>query len=534
MDNKNKVRSLDVLVVGAGFAGIYLLQKLRGMGFSTRILEAASGIGGTWFWNRYPGARCDVDNMFYSYSFDENLDQEWEWMERYPSQPEILEYINHVADRFNLWPDIQLDTCVESAIYDHANAKWLITTEKGEHFSARFCVMATGCLSAANQPNFKGNKDFTGRVFHTGHWPADEIDFTGRRVGVVGTGSSAVQVIPEVARQAVHLTVFQRTASYVVEAYNRPLDSTDQAHFRANHHELREAAKKTFGGFTNVMNDQSALSVSESECRAKLEEGWKAGGNSLLVSFNDFAFSEDANIRAQDFVRDKIREAVHDPEIAEKLLPRHVIGCKRLCLGTDYYGTFNRENVTLIHLGDKGVEKTTESGLVAENTEFPLDDLILATGFDAMTGALNKIHIQGRDDLTLRKAWEAGPRTYLGLMSEGFPNLFMVTGPGSPSVLSNMLPTIEHHVEWIADCIGYLRGRKFEKIEADLQAQNRWVEHGNEIASKTLRYSCSSWYLGANSPGKPWVFMPYIGGMPSYRDKCAAVAANGYEGFRLT
>ena len=530
----NSEMKLDAFIVGAGFAGMYMLHKLRGMGFSARVVDAASGVGGTWYWNRYPGARCDVDSMFYSYAFDEDLEQEWAWTERYPSQPEILRYANHVADRFDLWPDIQLETRVASAKYDEAAARWRVTTEAGDVFSAQFCIMATGCLSAANMPKFDGLDDFAGRVFHTGHWPHQPVDFTGRRVGVVGTGSSAVQAIQEIAKQASHLTVFQRTATYVVEAFNRPLAPGEQSEIKANYSEIRAAAKKTFGGFTTVTNDQSALSVSQEECRQGLEEAWQAGGISFQAAYNDFAFSEEANTRAQEFVRDKIRETVTDPEIVEKLLPHHIIGCKRLSLGTNYYGTFNRPNVSLVQLGEDGVERVTAEGLMADGTEYWLDDLVLATGFDAMTGALLRIDIQGRDGMPLKKAWAAGPRNYLGLMTNGFPNLFTVTGPGSPSVLSNMLPTIEHHVEWIADCLGFLRDRKIREMEANLDAQDRWVERANEVASKTLRYRCSSWYLGANVPGKPRVFMPYIGGMPSYREKCAAVAAQEYEGFELT
>jgi len=533
MSKYQNVSSLDVLIVGAGFGGIYMLHKLRELGLSAKIVDVASGVGGTWFWNRYPGARCDVESMFYSYSFDKELEQEWEWTERYPAQPEILSYINHVADRFNLRPHIQLETRVTSAVYDETDATWLVTTNGDNDFSARFCIMATGCLSAANTPDFDGLKNFKGRTFHTGKWPHEDVDFSGRRVGVIGTGSSGVQIIPEIGNQADHLTVFQRTASYVAEAFNRPLDAAEKADIKANYEEIRTAAKKTFGGFTIVANDQSAMAVSEKDCRNKLEEGWKAGGNSLMASFNDIADNEDSNLRAQDFVRDKIRQAVPDVETAEKLSPQHLIGCKRLCLGTNYYDTYNRDNVTLISLGEKGVERLTAKGVVADDTEFEIDDLILATGFDAMTGTLSKIPIHGRNNVTLNEAWEAGPRTYLGLMTHGFPNLFMITGPGSPSVLSNMLPTIEQHVEWIAECIGYLEEKNIKEIEPDLQAQDNWVEHGNEIASKTLRYSCSSWYLGANVPGKPRVFMPYIGGMPAYREKCAAVTAAGYEGFKL-
>lgn len=526
-------KKLDAVIIGAGFAGMYMLHKLRELGFSARVLDAASGVGGTWYWNRYPGARCDVDSMFYSYGFDEDLEQEWEWTERYPAQPEILLYANHVADRFDLRPDIQLDTRVASAIYDDGAARWCVTTDADEVFTTQFCILATGCLSAANMPKFDGLDDFAGRVFHTGHWPHQPIDFAGRRVGVIGTGSSAVQAIPEIARQASHLTVFQRTATYVVEAFNRPLDVAEQSKIKAHYQELRAAARKTFGGFTMAANDQSALSVSEEECRQGLEEGWKFGGIAFLASYNDFGSNEDANMRAQEFVRDKIRDSVTDPATAEKLLPHHIIGCKRLSLGTNYYEAYNRDNVTLVQLGEKGVDRITANGLVSEDTEYAFEDLVMATGFDAMTGSISRIDIRGRKGLPLGKAWEAGPRTFLGLMTNGFPNLFTITGPGSPSVLSNMIPTIEQHVEWVADCLEYLRDNNVIEMEAELDAQDAWVDHGNEIASKTLRYTCSSWYLGANVPGKPRVFMPYIGGMPSYRDKCDAVAAKGYEGFEL-
>ena len=525
---------LDALIVGAGFAGLYMLHKLRGMGFAARAVDAATGVGGTWYWNRYPGARCDVESMFYCYQFDDELSQEWEWTERYPAQPEILRYANHVADRFDLWPDIRLNTRVVSAVYDESAAGWRIETDTGETLLASYCIMATGCLSAANRPDFPGLDDFEGRVFHTGHWPHEPVDFTGRRVGVIGTGSSAVQAIPEIAKQAAHVTVFQRTATYVIPANNRPLDAVEQQDIKARYPELRAAARKTFGGFAVPTGRESALSVSEEECRETLGRAWNQGGIGFLNSYIDFGIDEEANIRAQEFVRDKIREIVDDPETAEKLLPRHTIGCKRLSLGDDYYATYNRPNVELVPLGHEGIGRIAADGLTAAGEEFRFDDLVLATGFDALTGALARIDIRGRNGLPLRKAWEAGPRMYLGLMSSGFPNLFAITGPGSPSVLSNMMPTIEHHVEWIAGCIGFLRQAGIREIEPHLEAQDSWVEHGNEVASRTLRYTCSSWYLGANVPGKPRVFMPYIGGMPSYMEKCAAVAAAGYEGFELT
>ena len=530
----DRATRLDALIVGAGFAGLYMLHKLRGMGFAARVIEAASGVGGTWYWNRYPGARCDVESMFYCYQFDDDLSQEWQWTERYPAQPEILRYANHVADRFDLWPDIRLNARVASAVYDETAAEWRVETDTGENFLSRYCIMATGCLSAANRPDFPGLDDFAGRVFHTGHWPHEPVDFGGRRVGVIGTGSSAVQAIPEIAREAARLTVFQRTATYVVPANNRPLDPGEQADIKARYPEIRAAAKKTFGGFAVPTGRESALSVSEEECRQVLERAWNHGGIGLLNSYIDFGIDEAANERAQAFVRDKIRETVEDPETAEKLLPRHTIGCKRLSLGDAYYATFNRPNVELVPLGEDGIGRIAADGLTTAGKDYRLDDLVLATGFDAMTGALSRIDIRGRNGLALRKAWAAGPRMYLGLMTNGFPNLFTVTGPGSPSVLSNMMPTIEHHVEWIADCIGFLRDNGIREIEPGLDAQDAWVAHGNEVASRTLRYTCSSWYLGANVPGKPRVFMPYIGGMPSYMKKCAAVAAAGYEGFELT
>ena len=533
MTGENNPLFSDVLIVGAGFAGIYMLYRLRERGFSAAIIETGSGVGGTWYWNRYPGARCDVDNMFYSYSFDEKLDMEWNWSERYPTQTEILEYANHVVERYDLGAFIHLNSRVISARYLDGGPYWLLQVEDGRQFSSQFVVMATGCLSAANLPAFPGTETFGGRLYHTGHWPKEKIDFTGRRVGVVGTGSSGVQVIQEVAKVAQKLTVFQRTASYVVEAFNHRLTDEDRAYFKENHRELRSAAKETFGGFSNIANDQSALSVSHEECQQKLERAWQAGGNSLLVSFNDLVFSADANKLAQDFVRDKIRAIVKDKETLQKLIPHHTIGCKRLCLGTNYYETYNRQNVCLIQLDETGIQRVTPEGVIANGTEFELDDLILATGFDAMTGALAKINIEGRDGLKLRDAWAAGPRTYLGLMTHNFPNFFTVTGPGSPSVLSNMLPTIEHHVDWISECLCYLRESEVTVIEADLDAQDTWVEHGNQIAAGTLRYTCSSWYLGANVPGKPRVFMPYIGGMPAYRKICENVVSRGYKGFTL-
>ena len=534
MTDGTLTKPLDVAVVGAGIAGLYLLHRLRAAGFSVTVLEAADDLGGTWYWNRYPGARCDVDSMFYSYSFDDDLQQEWEWTERYATQPEILRYLNHVAERFDLRRDIRFGTRVRAARFDEENGTWTLEAEDGARIHSRFCIMATGCLSAPNAPDFPGLEDFAGDLFRTSNWPHREVDFTGQRVGVVGTGSTGIQLIPVVAEQAAQLIVFQRTPNYVIPAQNRPLDPEEVREIKARYDELRETAKTTPGGFNFIANDVSALSVGEEERNREFEKRWQLGGIPFLGAFNDLALDAAANETAQEFVRAKIRRIVADPETADRLCPDNFFGCKRLCLDTGYFETFNRPNVRLVDVAKNPIERITEAGVQVAGTVHELDALILATGFDAMTGALNRIEIRGRDGAALKEKWCAGPRTYLGLAIAGFPNLFIVTGPGSPSVLSNMMPSIEHHVDWITDCLGYLRDRAAATIEADRGAEDDWVEHVNEVADRTLRVGCDSWYIGANIPGKPRVFMPYIGGVPAYRKKCDEVVAAGYEGFRVT
>ena len=530
----NKTQTLDVLVVGAGVAGLYLVHRLRQLGLTVKAVDRASDVGGTWYWNRYPGARCDVDSMFYSYGFDEDLEQEWTWTERYAAQPEILAYLSHVAYRFDLRKDILFNTSISAASYDEENRSWHLTTGDGEMLQASFCVMATGCLSATNKPVFPGQNTFQGAIYHTGDWPHEGVDFAGQRVGVIGTGSSGVQAIPEIALEAEHLTVFQRTANYVVPAQNRPLEEDEIAAVKSKYQELRAFARTTPGGFNFAPGDKSALEVTEQERATEYEKRWQIGGIPFMGAFNDLALNEEANQTAQDFVREKIRDILTDPPLAEMLCPDTVIGCKRLSLGTGYFETFNRANVSLVDVSSASIDRITKDGLAVDGKEYALDSLVFATGFDAMTGALSRINISGRHGIKLKDEWAAGPRTFLGLAMAGFPNLFIVTGPGSPSVLSNMLPTIEQHVEWISDCIAHLRDKGFASIEAERSVQNDWVDHVNDLAAKTLRYTCNSWYLGANVPGKPRVFMPYIGGMPAYRDKCDQVAANGYEGFDLS
>ena len=524
----------NAVIIGAGFAGLYMLHRLRTMGIPATVLEAGSGVGGTWFWNRYPGARCDVESMEYSYQFSDQLQQEWEWTERYAAQPEILRYANHVADRFDLRRDIQLNARVTSVTFDDVEARWVIATADGGRTSAAFCIMATGCLSAPNEPAIPGLAGFDGAHYHTGQWPHEGVDFTGQRVAVIGTGSSAVQSIPIIAAQAAHLFVFQRTANYAVPAHNAPLDPEAQHAVKADYAGLRQRAKQTMTGIAFDYSDASALAATPQELEREYEARWQRGGLSFLGAFKDLMLDADANRTAAEFVRAKIRQRVRDPAVAELLCPTNTIGCKRLCIDIGYYETFNRPNVTLIDVGRSPIEAITRRGVKVNGQEIEVDAIVLATGFDAMTGALLRIDIRGSQGVRLADKWRDGPRGYLGVAIAGFPNLFTITGPGSPSVLTNMLPTIEHHVEFIADGLGYMRDRGLRRIEPQPEAEDAWVAHSNEVAGRTLRYTCGSWYLGANIPGKPRVFMPYIGGFPRYVQKCAEVAAAGYDGFALS
>ena len=529
-------RRVDVVVVGAGFAGLYALHRLRGLGLSVQVFEAGSGVGGTWFWNRYPGACCDVESIEYSYSFSPELEQEWEWSERYPSQPEILRYIDHVADRFDLRRDIQLDTRVTAATYDEAGGRWTVITDRGDEVSAQFCILATGCLSAAKRPEVAGLESFEGDWYHTGRWPHEGVDFGGRRVGVIGTGSSGIQSIPVIAEQAAHLVVFQRTPNFSLPARNRPLDPEAQAAVKASYPALRERARRSYAGIAVPAPSKSALAVDPDERRRRYEAAWEAGGlMSMTTTFADLIVDKSANDTAADFIRSKIREIVADPDVAEALTPTdHPFGTKRPCLDSGYFETFNRDNVTLVDLRRTPIVEIVPSGVRTTHAVHELDSLVFATGFDAMTGAVLRIDVRGRGGSLLREKWAAGPRTYLGLATAGFPNLFIVTGPGSPSVLSNMVVSIEQHVDWIADCISFLRAKGIGAIEATVESEDAWVDHVNELANGTLFPTANSWYVGANVPGKPRVFMPYVGGLPIYRATCDEVTADGYRGFSLT
>ena len=529
---RHSVQDVDVLVVGAGFAGLYMLYRLRELRFDVCVVERGDGVGGTWYWNRYPGARCDVESMEYSYSFSAELQQEWEWTERYAGQPEILKYLNHVADRFDLRKDIQFNTEVEAAHYDDRAKRWNIQTACGRRFSAQFVVMATGCLSSHNVPKFDGVDRFEGNLYHTGQWPHEPVDFSGQELGIIGTGSSAIQAIPHLAEQAGQLTVFQRTPNYSVPARNQALEPQEMETIKANYPQLRAINKLMPAalGARSGMNNQSALEADAEERDRLFHERWLTGGFGFLGAFNDLTVNRQSNELAASYVRDRIRETVVDPEVAEMLLPDNVIGCKRLCLDTGYFETYNRPNVKLIDVNEEPIIGLTANGIETTNREYEFDSVIFATGFDAMTGTLLRIDIRGRDGITLAAKWAAGPRTYLGLTVAGFPNMFMISGPGSPSVLTNMVVSIEQHVDWVCECISDLHANQLTTIESTVEAEDAWVERVNQIADQTLYPTCNSWYLGANVPGKPRVFMPHVG-FPSYVEKCDEVVNNEYEGF---
>jgi cyclohexanone monooxygenase len=525
---------VDVVVVGAGLAGMYLLHRLRKLSFSVRVFETGDDVGGTWYWNRYPGARCDVESMEYSYSFSEELQQEWCWSERYAGQAEILRYVNHVAERFDLRRDIRSKTRVVSAHFDDSGTRWRITTEHGERVTARFCIMAVGCLSTAQIPAIPGLDTFQGRWYHTGRWPHEAVDFSGQRVGVIGTGSSGIQSIPVIAREAAHLYVFQRTPNYAFPACNAPLDPDDERRVKASYAELRQAERTSRAGYMIDRGEVPALSVSPNEREREYARRWERGGFGYTSAYNDLLTDAVANETAAEYVRARIREIVRDPVVAELLSPKdHPIGTKRLPLDSGYYETYNRDNVTLVDIRSSPIEAITPTGLRTGAAEYALDSIVFATGFDAMTGPLFGIDIQGRGGCSLREKWSAGPRTYLGIASAGFPNLFMITGPGSPSVLSNMIVSIEQHVDWTIDCLTCLRDRGLNRIEPELSAEDAWVAHVNEIAHATLYPQANSWYMGANIPGKPRIFMPYVGGVGTYRQLCDEIAEVGYRGFTL-
>jgi cyclohexanone monooxygenase len=531
----NGRQSFDAVIIGAGFSGLYMLHRLRGLGMSAQVIEAGSDVGGTWYWNRYPGARVDIESQEYSYSFSEDLERDWVWSERYAAQPEILRYINHVADRFDLRAGIMFNTRVTSAHFEASAGRWQVATDQGHEFDARFCIAATGCLSVPNEPNFPGQDEFAGATYHTGRWPHEGVDFTGKRVAVIGTGSSAIQSIPQIAKQASAVYVFQRTPNYSVPAHNGPLDPSVKQNWLSDREANRLAQRQSRAGFlSSNPREELATQVGDNERRQVFEDRWAMGGFAVQSGFADLSIDPVANAMIAEFAADKIREAVHDPKVADKLIPKdYPFGTKRLCVDTGYYPVFNEAHVHLIDLRESPLVTITKTGVKTTAQEFDVDAIVFAIGFDAMTGALSRIDIRGRHGVQLKDAWAEGPKSYLGLMVAGFPNFFTITGPGSPSVLSNMIVSIEQHVDWLSDLFAQMALANLSLIEPTPDAQSGWVDHVNEIANHTLYPYANSWYLGANVPGKPRVFMPYIGGVGAYRELCTAIAANGYMGFKL-
>ena len=531
---ENSISHYDAVVIGAGFAGLYMLYRLRGLGLRTRVYERGGGVGGTWYWNRYPGARCDTESMTYSYSFSPELEQEWSWTERYATQPEILAYAEHVAERFDLLRDIQFNTSVTSAVYDDQRRVWCIATDSGESVTAQFCITAAGCMtSAAAMPDYPGLEDFKGEWYHTGRWPHERVDFSGKRVGIIGTGSSGVQSTIAIAKECKHLVVFQRTPNFSVPAWNGPLQPEAARAIKADYRNLREQARYAQIGIPFVSNGKSAKNVAPDEREREYEEAWAEGGFNFVMAYPDILTDLESNRTAADFVARKIRKAVNDPAIAELLTPNdHPLGTKRMCVDTGYYETFNRENVSLVNLRSSPIEAITPTGVRTTDASYDLDVLVFATGFDAITGPLLNLNIRGRSGL-LKEKWAQGPRTYLGLSTVGFPNLFMITGPGSPCVLSNMLVSIEQHVEWIAGCIEFMRNHGVDTVEPTLEAENDWVKTVHEVGHSTLYPMANSWYTGSNIKGKVRMFTPYAGGVGKYRQICDEVVARGYDGFRF-
>lgn len=531
---EEQATDFGAVIVGAGFAGLYALHRLRNeMGLSARVYEAGSGIGGTWHWNRYPGARSDSSSWIYCYSFDEDLRQEWQWSERYPQQPEILNYLEHVADKFDLNRDIQLETRVTAATFDEDAERWEVCMDTGEVVLARFLIAALGALSAANLPDIPGLENFTGDWYHTAEWPHEGVDFTGKKVGTIGTGATGIQVATEIAEQADHLTVFQRTPNYALPLGNHALDEEFRRWYKENYEEIWEWVRHNFSGHDYDFIGKSILEATPEERESAFQERYERGGFGLwLGNYDDIIDNREANDPVSNWMREKIRERIDDPVTAERLIPRnHGFGTKRVPLENGYYEIFNRDNVELVDVQKAPIEEITATGVRAKDGDHEFDALVFATGFDAMTGPYNKIDIRGRDGQLLRDKWAEGPRTYLGIMSAGYPNLFAITGPQSPSVLTNMPVAIEQHVDWISDAIQHMLDNGLNVVEPTSEAEEEWVDHSQEVAYATLLPQSATWYMGANIPGKPQVFLPYLGGLGPYRQKCDEVAENDYEGF---
>lgn len=533
MSAPQEVQTHDVIVIGAGFAGIYLVHRLRDeLGLAVQGFERGGDVGGTWYWNRYPGARCDFESDFYSYSFDADIQRDWEWTERYASQPEILRYARFVADRLDVRRSIAFDTAVTRAEFDERDSMWSVETAQGDTHRARFLVGATGGLSVPLKPNIAGLESFAGPVLHTAEWPHEPIDLSSKRVAVIGTGSSGAQVIPQLALQAEHVTVFQRTATFTFPAVNRPLTASERRQTRRNYAALRQAGKESQQGVPIELPIGAFADVEPGQLRAELERRWRGGGWGVAGALTDGLTSREANEAIAEFVREKVRLTVDDPDTARRLEPRdYPVGTKRIVLDTDYLETFNRRNVSLVSLRETPIERVTPDGIWVGGALHSADVIVLATGFDAATGALSAFDVIGVDGRVLREEWQVTPRAFLGLAVHGFPNLFLVTGPGCAAAFANVLASIEHHVRWISGYIDYCGRKGIRRVEASAEAEAEWGAHVAELADETLFPEADSWYMGANVPGKPRTFIAYLGGTPMYERTCDEIAAAGYPGF---
>jgi len=529
---------LDAIIVGAGFSGLYMLHRLRKLGLSVRVYEQGGGVGGTWYWNRYPGARCDSESVYYMFTdhMSEDLLSEWNWTERYAAQPEILRYLEFAADKMDLRRDIQFNARVTSAVYNGDRSTWDIGLQDGTSASARFLVTAVGCLSSTNTPRFSGAQTFAGQSYHTGAWPHEPVDLSGKRVAVIGTGATAVQAVPEIAKEAAHVWVFQRTPNYDIPGRNRPLSADYSASVKADYPDLWRKARESGFGLPYQVAERSAVDYSPEDRERIYEAAWEKGGFYMgLDTFSDFLVNAASNETISEFVRGKIREMVRDPGVAELLAPKdHPFFTKRPPLENGYYEAFNRDNVTLVDVRTAPIQEITPNGVRTSGTEYDVDIIVYATGFDAMTGALFGMGITGRDGQALATKWAEGPLTYLGLTTTGFPNLFMITGPQSPSVLSNMPVAIEQNVEWIAGLIEHMREHGLDAADPAQDAEDQWVAHHNQVAAATLLPGTDSWWVGANIPGKPRTLYPYVGGVGPFRQICEDIAADGYRGMTFS
>jgi cation diffusion facilitator CzcD-associated flavoprotein CzcO len=533
-DHREASKRFDAVVIGVGFGGMYALHKLREMGLKVGAIEAGGDVGGVWYWNRYPGARCDVMSLDYSYSFSNEIMQEWTWSEQFAAQPEILAYANYVATKLDLRRDIQFNTRARTVSYHDAGRHWVIETRAGEVFETTYLLMATGPLSIPKPLDTPGVDTFAGEIYQAQRWPHEDVDLSGKRIGVIGTGSTGIQIIPVVAEVAAHLHVFQRTPSFSLPMRNRKLEPEYIAQIKAHYPELRAIARATFTGGVRPVSTRPLFSVTAAERQALMEEAWKTSGLAFLGLFSDLLVNQEANDIVADFVRDKISEVVRNPDTAERLKPRgYPIFARRPCLDTNYYETYNRPNVTLIDCLTDPIEQIMPTGVRTRDREIALDVIIAATGYDGLTGAMLALDVKGRNGASLRDKWNAGAKSHLGLMMQGFPNLFIVAGANGPSALANFILLNEQNVEWASECITYMRENNIATIEPTREAEDGWMDQIAQLSGRSLMPKANTWYTGTNIKGKPRSFSIYMGGLQRYRETCSAAALRGYEGFSI-